>query len=300
MKPKHIFILISIFGALILIGLMKSIFMKPEIEVSEYEDMKLLLNIANIRVVEMEKFGDAMPLRLEKKDGEWCIPSKWGAKAKTGKVESFLEMLTKLKGELRSGDKELLADYGITDEKSHKLAFYDQEGNLSARFYLGTEQAGYGKTFLRKDNSSLVYLIDGDIFVPIGVYGDPKSTVIDVLSWLDLSLIDFAPETIKEVKIKKQIESIDREITLEAEKIKSFLETIKSLSAMDIVDPKGEGYGFDKTYLTITLISQDSFFSLFIGNTAPGEEGRRYIETPKGVFIIPKSQLDSIENDLRF
>lgn len=325
MKSKHILTLLAIFVILGGLLLVKKLYMGPEVEITEYETLDLSLKVEDVYFVEMQKSGEEEPLRFEKKDNKWFVASKWNAKAKNKLVEDFLQDIEGLKGELRSSSSKIFSDYGISDEEAYSFAFSNKDGKVLEHLLFGIEKPEHGKSFLRKKGSSDVYLVDKDIFSLIGIYAydNLKETSINANRWIDLSFMEFDVEKIESINVTRFDENkeivaadvkriVDEEknlkqwvteggetiFSIDAKKIKEFLNTLNGIRVEKLVDPEGENYDLESPYLKLTLTAQDTSFDVIIGGIADDATGNRYVKIADTlVYIVSKSQLEKINID---
>ncbi|MFH1798267.1 MAG: DUF4340 domain-containing protein [Candidatus Omnitrophota bacterium] len=178
MKFKHILILGIIFAVLLAVTIAKKTFFKPEIFETEYKSLQIQINPSDVHIIEVRKTGEKEDSLELKKDeqGQWQVSSHENKQADAEKIENFIKEIAGLKGELRSSDAELLADYGISDEEAVIIEALDKDGNVKETFLAGTKTPGYGSSFLRKPGSKEVYIVNKNIFQLLGLYGDPKES----------------------------------------------------------------------------------------------------------------------------
>jgi hypothetical protein len=324
MKPKHIIILSLVLIILAALVFVKNIFLKPETETAEYKKLEFSVEAHEIYSFVIQKNKGQEIAEFKRTDGQWFIPSKWGAKADKNKVENLLKGLCSLEGELRSSSPELLPDYGISDDEAYSFSFYDEKGVLKERLLAGIKKPDYGKSFIRRNNSSDVYLADNDVFFMINIYNDPKDSVFSLQSWIDKSIIDLDPENVDSLKIEKQHEKsritavdIKREtdkesnlkkwvssieepaLKLDASKIKEYFKKLKAMKAADIVNPSEKDYGFDDAYLILTIEEKGNTLEIVAGGLTDGDEKGRYIKSPDGfVYILKEHQMKDIDIDM--
>jgi len=324
MKLKQIIVLGVIFLVLLGILFAKKIFVKPEIEDSEYKNLEISFDPSSIYAIEIKKAQDRTAFRLEKKGDEWAVPSQWNIKAKKKKVEGLLSELRSLQGELRSSSKELLSDYGISENESFSISLLDKALTPQQKLVLGIKRPSSEGSFLRKATSNNVYLVNKDIFAIIGIYGEPKESTINANDWADLAILKFDTEKIDSVKVSKseterQVLVVDIKRTLDPEKklmnwagaeakplfdldatkIKNFLRKINDLYATKAVDPEGQNYGFDKPFIRITLGSADGPAELMVGNLVAADKTDRYLKTSKGcVYIVSQYIIKDLDIDM--
>jgi len=324
MKLKHIIFLGVIF--LILLGALsaKKFFMKPEIETTEYKSLKISFNPSGIYAIRIKRAENEELLKIEKKDGEWFMPSKWNMRARKEKIDNLIKDISNLRGELRSSSKNVFSDYGISDEEAVSIVMLDKEQKPLQGFLIGLEKAGYGSSFLRKSGSAEVYLVDKDILSLIGLYGDPKEATVNMNNWIDLSITKFDPEKIESIKVTRKekgrkVVTVDIEKVLDAEKnlkhwvatgkkpifdidakkIRDFLKSVNDINASEAVDPKGENYGFEDPFLYVALEKEKESIELVLGNATEKGGEDRYLRTSEGhVYVLRRYAVNRLNIDI--
>ena len=204
MKFKQIIFLGAIFLLLLVVLLTKKVFIKPEVETTEYAKLQVSLDSASIYAVEFKKGNSGDTVRLEREEEEWRIPTKWNIRADKQRIENLMKDIGMLQGELRSSSKKLFSDYGISPDKAFSITTFDKEGNPQDTFFVGTKKLGTGSSFLRKGDSEDVYLVDKDIFSLLGVYGNPEDAALKTDKWIDLSIEKLDSETIESINIVRR------------------------------------------------------------------------------------------------
>lgn len=314
MKPKQILILGCVLAVLLGVLLIKNTLMKPRVEKIEYRTLGEGVNAGLVSTVKLKGALDKEPIRLEKKDNKWVVASKWNAPADNNKIEALINDFSVIRGELRSGNKDLLGDYGINDDEAYSVIFESGEAKKLNGFLIGMKRGGMSDSFIRRPGSNDVYLIPTDILRSLGIYEDGKKSSLNPDIWTDLALLEFAPEKVEEIKIvkkdgnadvtsldlKKEIASdtkaekwVPRGETAAAEidnaKVQQFLFQLSELKARSVADPNGEGYGLDAPQLILTITCEGKPIELIVGNPKEKEGQEVYVKSPNGfVYLMPK------------
>ncbi|MBN3038609.1 MAG: DUF4340 domain-containing protein [Candidatus Omnitrophica bacterium] len=325
MKIKHIIFLGIILLVLLGVLFIKQTLFKPEIETVEYESLKISLQPEDIYTLELKKSRDDDILRFEKgEDGFWRIPEKWDIRAKNDQIEKLINDISQLQGELRSSSAELLSDFGISEEKAFSISMFDKEGKPQKIFYIGSKRPGFGASFLRKGDSSNVYLVNKDVLAWMGIYGDPQEAKFNAEQWMDLSVTNIDVESINSLKIKRRqdegeiiVADVKKELDqgkdlkywaaqpeepifdLDAKKIKDFLKGINDIRAAKVLEPQAQDYGFDQPYLVISLGADEKIIELKLGKQIREDSEDRYFENSQGhVFELRRYNVDKIDVDI--
>ncbi|MBN1871284.1 MAG: DUF4340 domain-containing protein [Candidatus Omnitrophica bacterium] len=323
MKTKHVIILAAVLAVLMLTLLAKKTFRKPEVEVSEYETVNFSFDSSLVSAIEIKNpSSKEPPLRLNRSGSMWTIPLRWDAQAKEYKIKDFMKDINALEGEVRARNKRLFKDFRIEDEEALSITFYCKEDEVLERFFVGLQKPAPGRSFIRREGSDEVILADKDIFTLLGIYGDPYGKEANVTDWLELSFIEIEVDKIEGIKVVSYdqgplrkvdiVKVLDEEkdmkqwiselketlFPLNARKIRSYLRSLRGLSAEDIANPNGKGYGFDDPYFKLILTYEEGYLEYMVGSTSGEGLTSRYLRTPEdNVYIIGKSTLDNMNID---
>jgi len=321
MKAKQLLLLILIFLVAVGIFAAKNVFIIQEVEIEEYSSLEI--DFDDLLVNEIKIKGpnqDTETVNLEKRNDKWVIASLWNLKASNDKVEKLLSELSSLTGELRSTSKKVLSDYAITEDGAYSITL--NVNDQSVKFFIGAKKPSYYSSFLRRDGSDRVYLVDIGIFSLAGIGGDIEGGVApDQDFWVDLKLLEIDIDRVESIYIVKSIEGRDVDTilvkkefdeekslmhwvnvgdsnALDRSKIKNYLAQLNNIRAKNAVEP-GTGYGFDDPFLKILLKDDVNEKQIVIGNEVSAESKDRYIETPEGnAYIISESRLKTLDIDI--
>ena len=104
--------------------------------------------------------------------GRWTFTSRFGTRARKEGVESLLNHLAGLRGELRSESKDLLKDYSITDDKAFHFKVYDSAGKVLAHRVVSALRPRGTQNFVRETGSDKVVITLTDVLADIGIFSD--------------------------------------------------------------------------------------------------------------------------------
>ena len=148
---------------------------------------------ASVDAVELARPGSAT-VRLEKRAGRWVIPVLGGAPANEGSVGRMLDAVAALRGELRSADPSVLADYGLQDDQATILSL-EAGGRETARLLLG--KGDFRNVFVRAAGSPEAYAAPGSILGQIGALGPTLSAQF----WIDGTLAALSGDAVREIRL---------------------------------------------------------------------------------------------------
>ncbi len=271
MHKKQIYILLAVLGVFIA-GIVVRQLQKPaELTVEEYTPLDLKFDTAAAASIGISK-GASEPLKLAKTENGWRVENLWNARADAAKIDQFLEAINTAQGEMRAGDKDLLADFGLKEDEAFKIEVRDAAGAPLSAFFVGTRKAGFNGLFVRRADSDRVFFTQADFYSRMGIFEDPVSAAPQAEYWaaLDLGFLDAGKVRRFEIKrYKKGKESIGASLVQEngkwryaqpgqpAEpddaKIQQYLDNFRSIRAQKIHDPRSKDFGFAKPEWRMTI-----------------------------------------------
>jgi hypothetical protein len=243
----------------------------------------------------------------------WVVTTSWDAAASSQRIDALLRSLGGLSGEYRSDNEDVLADYGLADDKAVKIRAYDKEGALKIAVDVGGTPVGSSGNFVKKPGSNAVYISGVNLRSQLGIYdedGQPGNK-----HFLDLQAVqedrlevdriilddggqvlemekDFAPPKPAPGQTEAQADSAavvngpDRttwewEMTapraqaLVKTKADQVLSSVVAIRAVDVEDPAGDmaSYGLDAVLRTATLMRQDGTQTVLEFGSAREEAG---------------------------
>jgi hypothetical protein len=123
---------------------------------------------------------------LERAGEGWTIPTRYGWPAKSELVKQLMDDLAGMKGELRSSDPKVLADYQIDDEKGLHVVGTSSAGQELFHLVSG-KSSPQGGSFVRREGSNDVFVTRAGLRSSFGVWGDTPR-VPDPKRWIDLAV----------------------------------------------------------------------------------------------------------------
>lgn len=343
MKRKQILILVVLLIALAVGIVIKQTQKVPELSTEEYAPLDLSFDTSKAIKLEILKGKDEKLVDLAKTDGNWQVVNFHNARADRNKIENLFKAITGAKGEVRGKDKNLFSDFGIADEAAYQIVISsetpsptplprvgeDKGEGVLIHFYLGTKKPAYGSVFLRQGDSESVYFVATDLFGQIGLYEDPAKVAPKSDYWASSNLVDFPVDDVNQVQVTKfekgagiELAHVSRQtdpndlskkkwqfarnnspFSIDSEKIKQFLNSLKTLSALKVLDPKAQNYGFDQPRSSLKLgLEGGKEILIKVGSVNPGTNAR-YISVSNEpvVFELSDYNAKSLEiDDSRF
>jgi len=301
----------------------KKVFLKEKLETKEYTSLEISFDPSHVKEIKIEA-PNSEEVNLINKDNDWVVASRWNLEAERPKIEKLITAFSNLTGELRSASKGLLGDYGITEGKAYSITVFTED-SPAQKFFIGAKKPSPGKTFLRKNNSNAVYLVNTDIFSLFGIEGDVRYSSLNQNFWLDLKLLRADIDKIGSIQIVKSIEGrevntvwLKRELDtkknlkhwvvvgekkpifdIDASKIRSFIARLSNIRAIQAVKPGSKDYGLEVPFLRIILGNGKGRKELIVGNEVSGQSKERYVATSKdNIYTISDSRLKNLDIDI--
>jgi hypothetical protein len=192
MKSKQILVLVLVFLVLVAVVVaIKRIKSGPRTEIREDTLIKAFEPGQAGFVQFYHGAKPAEKVTLEKKDENWTVPGKYGARADTKRIDNLLGDLRGLKGEVRARKPSLFGDFAITDEQAVHLIVRDTGGSELAHLLIGKAGPDWRSSFVRKAGEDAVYLVNVPLLSRIGV-SRPKEGPLagfEEARWLDLTIL---------------------------------------------------------------------------------------------------------------
>jgi hypothetical protein len=255
-----------------------------------------------------------LPVELKKEKGSWRVKSLWDAKADPARVETLLQKLHSIRGELRGAGKKLFSDFSIQDMDAFSIKFLDAGNVPLADLRLGKKRAGEEGYFIRKAAGENVYLVDLNMAELLGIHTGLDETAPLSGVWADLGLFDLNPEKVTKITayhLKKgegtmvlgllratdpkdslkniwEFQRRDMSLPIDPEKVLKFIATLTSIKAQKVVDPGGKGYGLEEPVWQLTVSEGDKKVILSAGSKA-GKEDLYYVKTSPGHSVFSLS-----------
>lgn len=269
MKTKQVFTLGLIFLVLIVGVILKEMQKPAELATQEYVPLDLSFDVEKVgkvdvsRLLNKEKDEEAY-VELVKKDEGWRVKTFYDARADEAKITGFLETIKSAKGEMRAQSKEVLGDFGITEDEAFKILLLDAGGKELLSLRVGTLKNRGRSIFVRRAGENKVFMTDADIFGKMGIFGKPEESDLGTDYWVDLRLVQFDTAKAKKIEIKSFEdggEILKSEVVKDAgkwsyvreglpfeidgTKVEQHLNSLQGWRAQKVLEPETEDLGFD-------------------------------------------------------
>jgi hypothetical protein len=251
-------------------------------------------------------FGDdPAAVELASGDPHWRVASAWDAGADHNKIDTLLRTLGGLRGEFRSDNPDVLADYGFTDSTTVSVRGMGPDGEELFAIEVGDKPDGGRGNFLRRPGSSEVFLGTADVLSNLGLWSGPERPrsrhFLDLVAYRgDREAVDaLRLEGNETVVLRKEYAMVEpapddttgAEPTVDhsqwewrladgtmAQKTRAdgVLGAAVTLRAQDVVDPTVDlaTYGLDPPQRTVTLELRDGDpVQIRFGHERPAEGG---------------------------
>lgn len=194
MKLRNLIILCAVLCILAGLVLVKQKTRRDAPSVDEEQDMILSpLTLEGITEA-VFRFGESgKEVRIIKEADGWKIQSLYGVDAEKSVLERFLKQLDGLKGELRSDDASLFADYGIAEGEGVHIIL-GKDAAPVAHLVVGFKRFGADGNFVRHQGQNKVYAVEENILLEFGMWGEIRVDGFDVKRWFDSRVARFDVE----------------------------------------------------------------------------------------------------------
>lgn len=263
-------------------------------------------------------------LSLRRQGDGWQVPSYYDAPVRPSRIESLLEQIGSLEGELRADRAELLAEFELEEEQALHLRVYTDDETEPA-LHLLAGKSGRRSGFVRLLDDSRVYNVDLNLHSMAGLWGESLGNVPEAETWLQLRMNEIPSEEVVGLELQSprghfrfarvepetgeaaqgeaeaerqwRTEVPDVDYKVNHQLLDRLAVALGTLRADDIVDSSNIAeYGLeDSVYrATLTVQSGDTAARQVImrfGNEIPGPEmdGARYgiLEEGDTVYAVP-------------
>ena len=130
--------------------------------------------------------GTDVSLEMKKTPAGWVVSSSWDVPANPERIDALLRTLSGLAGEFRSDNADVLADYGLADDRAVHIRGYGEQGEAFG-LEVGNASQGQPGNFVRIPGSDAVYLTQNGVLSQLGIYGEP--TAPQARHFLDLQAV---------------------------------------------------------------------------------------------------------------
>jgi hypothetical protein len=107
---------------------------------------------------------------IARRGDEWIMTSRYDAEASSSRMNTLLDNLEGLEGQVRSDDAAVLGDYGLTDDQALHVVLKDESGEETLHLLLGKPAAGGG--FVRDEANNRVLLANRNLLSDFGIWGE--------------------------------------------------------------------------------------------------------------------------------
>lgn len=217
MKPKHLAILGAVVVALLLLRVLIGA-SDPEVA-SELEDAGIVRLVpedfdpAAVSAIRIEpgaamESADADPdadadVLVVARDGDaWRVRSApgGGAPAEGERIDSFLEEIASLTGELRGEGEGDFEEFGV-DDSATRLVFEDAAGETLLALRLGAEAGAPQTTFLRREDSDAVQHVRTSLRQDLGLWSG--RTTPPETHWIALAAVEIDEDDVELVRVER-------------------------------------------------------------------------------------------------
>lgn len=262
-------------------------------------------------------------LSLRRQGDRWQVPGYFNAPVRPGRIESLLEQIDGLEGELRADRAELLGEFDLEAEQALHLRVYTDDETQPA-LHLLAGRGGRRSGFVRLQDDPRVYNVDLNLHSMAGLWGETLGNVPEAQTWLQLRMNNIPSEEVAGLELESprghfrfsrtepedaeagggeaeatplwRVEVPDVDYEVSQQRLDRLAVALGTLRGDDVVDgSKIAEYGLADSVYRAALTVQSGGeatrqVAMRFGHEIPGmEEGTRYasLEGSDTVYAVP-------------
>lgn len=329
MKPRQLAFLTAVVAALAAAVAVQN--MSHEAATSRSDTTSVLdVNVVvdEINRVTVSQGDDSTRVVVERLPDRWVTRSAWDHPADERKVRELIEAMNGLRGEFRSDDAGVLADYGLGPDAEPRpvtVTLYGADWQEVASLELGATAAN-GGAFVREPDSDAAYLTRTSVLGKLGMWGGPATP--EARTFLDLDVFECQARDIRTITLFTDSTTLRMEKTfagpdstgavdhgtwewllteperrpLAKTKVDAVMNALTKVQAADIADPKGDwqAYGLWKAPRRVEVgLADGGMFELRWGvarDVSAGQQSGLYVMSSKDqtVWVIREFKANQI------
>ena len=140
-------------------------------------------------------------LSLRRQGEDWHVATYFDAPVRPSRMESLLEQIGSLEGELRADRDELVGEFDLQEEQALHLRVYTDDETEPA-LHLLAGRGGRRSGFVRLVGDSRVYNVDLNLHSMAGLWGESLGNPPAAETWLQLRLNEIRSENVAAVEMQ--------------------------------------------------------------------------------------------------
>ena len=140
-------------------------------------------------------------LSLRRQGDGWQVPTYFDAPVRPSRIESLLDQIGSLEGELRADREELVGEFDLEEEQALHLRVYTDDKEEPA-LHLLAGRGGRRSGFVRLVGDSRVYNVDLNLHSMAGLWGENLGSPPAAETWLQLRLNEIRSENVVAVELQ--------------------------------------------------------------------------------------------------
>ena len=263
-------------------------------------------------------------LSLRRQGDGWQVTNYFNAPVRPSRIESLLEQIDGLEGELRADSAELLGEFDLEAEQALHLRVYTNDETEPA-LHLLAGRGGRRSGFVRLQDDPRVYNVDLNLHSMAGLWGENLGNPPQAETWLQLRMNDLRSEEVAGLELEsprghfrftrsqpEDVEAADGETEAEPlwraelpdvdyevsqQRLDRLAVALGTLRADDVVDgSRVAEYGLEASVYRAALTVQSGDeearqIGMRFGHEVPGADmdGARYaaLEEDDTVYVVP-------------
>lgn len=328
MKLRKLLVLTGIVFVLLALVIIKNSFQKKQDVLERVEKRETVLVNSNMdvfasKVVIYKGDDEKNKIILSKQeDGQWVQENRFGLKVKKDTVDSILNILKDLKGELRADSKSAFDDFKLQDNQAVHLILFGADDKLLTHLLVSTKSLDYGQNFIRVFDSNKIMLLDWNILAALGFLD--KMAKLDESYFADYKIFSFNVDSVKKIELmagEKRLLALTKALPSDKipasiwnfepankkslpylAKVNEYLQNVVDFSALDILDANLNSYGFNRPtkILKLSLIKDNKpeQIQIEVGYFIKDKQAYYVRVVPQNqVFIVSESFINNLNQD---
>ncbi len=321
MKPRHLVVLLVVFGLLVVLTVAKKAARgRQALEAARQAQAVVLTpefdeDFIGRVILYKGDVPDDKKIVFSRRATGWVLANRNGIPAKKERVEELIHDVENVRGELRGVSETVFSDFGIADDQGVHVVLQGESGDEIAHLVYGVKMSRPGAGFCRLAGSEETLLVATGLPMSLGIinaetqlsdrafvegriYSDEvkKAVRIDVTKagQEPFSLIKGADETWTfDPPVRRQ--------GVGKEKVDGLLKIVAEVEGRGLVDPEeGADYGFDAAAVRVVLTVEGEegprVFDIQVGEKLPDNTGMYFVKAlPQDIiYQVPQNAAENL------
>ncbi len=325
MNPRKLIIFLILMVSLTALSFVKANYLQKEKksldqEAKQFYTLNQDFDSSAASKITIQRAGSSEELIDLEKDSNsnWVIRNRFNAPAQSSAVQNFLKKLTAIKGEVRSDNKEVLGDYQLLENQALSVEIKNTAGKSILHLLISPKRPQGNQNFVRDAASDKALITEADLLGMLNIYA--KDSKLSPKIFLNLKTADFQAAQVSKIEFKQTsgeawtltknqdaktnavswvMEPAPAKGSVQNAKVDELLNTLTSYYGRDILDPAGQGYGFDNAApwirLTLKKADKEETIEYYLGKQESAAKTYTLKIMPAGrVYLVSESGVEPL------